>query len=237
MSAELVQTGQGVSETPVRVIIVDDDPLARGVVRDALRDAGVIVLAEAGDGREAVSLTLHFKPDVVVMDVVMPGLDGITATAHIVERAPQVAVVMLSANDDDASGMQALRAGAIGFLPKTMGLASLPQALRAARAGEAVVSRRLTRRLIEGLRRSSPDGHGIRPVRSPLTSREWEVLDLLCEGRSTDDIAGVLVLSPETVRSHVKNILRKLQVQSRQQAIELAAELRSQLVPPGQVAA
>jgi DNA-binding NarL/FixJ family response regulator len=237
MSAELVQTGQGVSETPVRVIIVDDDPLARGVVRDALRDAGVIVLAEAGDGREAVSLTLHFKPDVVVMDVVMPGLDGITATAHIVERAPQVAVVMLSANDDDAIGMQALRAGAIGFLPKTMGLASLPQALRAARAGEAVVSRRLTRRLIEGLRRSSPDGHGIRPVRSPLTSREWEVLDLLCEGRSTDDIAGVLVLSPETVRSHVKNILRKLQVQSRQQAIELAAELRSQLVPPGQVAA
>jgi DNA-binding NarL/FixJ family response regulator len=237
MSAELVQTGQGVSETPVRVIIVDDDPLARGVVRDALRDAGVIVLAEAGDGREAVSLTLHFKPDVVVMDVVMPGLDGITATAHIVERAPQVAVVMLSANDDDAVGMQALRAGAIGFLPKTMGLASLPQALRAARAGEAVVSRRLTRRLIEGLRRSSPDGHGIRPVRSPLTSREWEVLDLLCEGRSTDDIAGVLVLSPETVRSHVKNILRKLQVQSRQQAIELAAELRSQLVPPGQVAA
>ena len=130
-----------------------------------------------------------------------------------------------------------LSSGASGFLPKTVSLETLPRAVRAAAAGEAVVTRRLTAELIDRLRRSSPDGTGLRPVRSELTSREWEVLDLLCRQLSTDEIADTLVLSHETVRSHVKNILRKLGVRSRKEAIEVARELRSGIVKNGKEAA
>jgi NarL family two-component system response regulator LiaR len=217
-------------QRPLRVIIADDDALARRALRDALQSAGVVVIAEAADGREAVELTTHYAPDAVLMDVVMPGVDGVTATRRVVERAPGVAVIMLSANDDDDVAMLCLRAGAIGFLPKSIDLGALARALRAATAGEAVVSRRLTMRLIEGLRRTSPDGVGMRPVHSPLTPREWEVLDLLCQSRSTDEIAASLVLSGETVRSHVKNILRKLNVRSRQQAVEVARGMRADVL-------
>ena len=126
-----------------------------------------------------------------------------------------------------------LRAGASGFLCKSVGVDALPRALRCAKDGEAVVSRQLTMRLIEGLRRVRVDGAGMRPIRSPLTPREWEVLDLLCQERSTDDIADALVLSVETVRSHIKSVLRKLGVRSRQDAIKAAARLRSGLVLDG----
>ena len=212
---------------PLRVIIADDDPLARRVVRDQLQDAGIIVIAEATDGHDAIQLSTHYQPDVVLMDIVMPGIDGIAATKQIIKQVPGVSVVVLSANEDDELGMLCLRIGAAGFLSKAVSLESLPQALRAARSGEAVISRGLTMRLIEQFRRRSPDGLGMRPVRSPLTSREWEVLDLLCQRYSTDQIADALVLSGETVRSHVKNILRKLEARSRQEAVEVARQLRA----------
>jgi two-component system, NarL family, response regulator LiaR len=214
-------------EAPLRVVIVDDDPLARRAIRDALQQAGIVVIAEAVDGHDAIQLAVHYSPDVVLMDVVMPRLDGMTATRRIIEQAPGVSVVMLSANDDDDVGLLCLRAGASGFLTKNVDLDVLARALRAATVGEAVVSRRLTMRLIDDLRRTSPDGVGMRPVRSALTPREWEVLDLLCQDKSTDDIADSLVLSSETIRSHVKNILRKLNVRSRQEAIKAARGLRS----------
>ena len=126
-----------------------------------------------------------------------------------------------------------LRAGASGFLCKSVGVDALPRALRCARDGEAVVSRALTMRLIEGMRRVREDGSGMRPIRSPLTPREWEVLDLLCQERSTDEIADTLVLSVETVRSHIKSVLRKLGVRSRQEAVKAASGLRSGLVLDG----
>ncbi len=222
---------QGESDPgPVRVIIVDDDPRVRRAVRDALQDAGIIVIAEAGNGEDAVALSAHYSPDVVLMDIVMPGMDGITATRRLLERAPSVKVLVLSAAEDDDLGMLCLRSGAAGFLSKSAGVSSLPRALTATRDGEVVISQRLTAKLVDRLRRLPADGAGMRPVRSPLTAREWEVLDLLCQQSSTEQIAADLVLSPETVRSHVKNILRKLEVGSRKQAVDVARRLRSEIV-------
>lgn len=218
------------ADVPVRVVIADDDAFARRSVRDALQEAGVVVIAEADNGVDAVALCVHYQPDVVLMDVVMPRMDGIEATRRLVERAPDVKVLVLSANADDDVGMLCLRSGAAGFLPKSVSISSLPHALVATRDGEAVVSRTLTARLIDGLRRTPVDGVGMRPTRSPLTPREWEVLDLLCLEVSTDGIADELVLCHETVRSHIKNILRKLEVGSRQQAVAVARRMRSDLI-------
>lgn len=211
---------------PVRVIIADDDALVRRVLRDVLQEAGCVVIGEAADGRHAVELALYYQPDVVVMDVVMPGTDGLEATRRIVEAGSDVKVVLLTSSHDEAVGLSGLRDGAVGVLDKEMDLSSLPRALTAARRGEAVVSRRLTMRLVEEVRTLHPEGLGMRPVRSPLTPREWEVLDLLCERRSTEEIADELVLAIETVRSHVKNILRKLEVGSREEAVAESRRLR-----------
>ena len=230
---DLESGGSRTDADQLRVVVVDDDPLARRMLRDVLQDAGITVIAEAGGGREAIELSLYYKPDVVVMDLVMPGMDGVAATRQIVEKAPDVKVVMLTSSDSEEVGLMTLRAGASGFLCKSVGVEALPRALRCARDGEAVVSRSLTMRLIEGMRRVREDGAGMRPIRSPLTPREWEVLDLLCQERSTDDIADTLVLSVETVRSHIKSVLRKLGVRSRQEAVKAASGLRSGLVLDG----
>ena len=213
--------------TPLRVIVADDDPLARRMLRDLLQMAGITVIAEAGSGREAVELGLYYRPDVVVMDLIMPGVDGLAATRQIVERAPEVRVVILTSSDDDEVGLMTLRAGASGFLCKDVGVEALPRALHCAKNGEAVITRRLTMRLIEDMRTVRQDSTGLRPIRSELTSREWEVLDLLCRDMTTDDIADALVVSVETVRSHVKSVLRKLGVRSRREAVEAASRLRS----------
>lgn len=215
---------------PLRVIVVDDDALARRAVRDRLQEDGIVVVAEAVGGREGVELTLHYRPDVVVMDLVMPEVDGLAATQQIADKAPEVKVVMLSSSQSDHLGLMALRVGASGYVCKSVGLDGLPDALRCAQNGEAVVTPGLAMRLIEGMRCVREDGVGIRPVRSTLTSREWEILDLLCQDRTTDDIAYELVLSVETVRSHVKSVLRKLGVRSQREAISATQGMRTELV-------
>jgi NarL family two-component system response regulator LiaR len=220
--------GGAVSLDRLKVVIADDDPLARRAIRDALQEEGVVVVAEAANGNDARRLVAHYRPDVVLMDVVMPGGDGVQATRLLREQCPDVAVVMLAASDDPELALVCLRAGAVGFLPKTIDLRSLPRALRSALAGEAVVTRQLTMHLIEGLRRTGPAGAGMRPVRSSLTQREWEVLDLLCQGLSTEAVSASLVLSGETVRSHIKHIFRKLGVRSRQAAIDVAQTMRAE---------
>ena len=214
----------------LRVIVVDDDPLARRVVKDTLQSAGITVIAEAGDGREGAELALYYRPDVVVMDLVMPGTDGLNATRRILEEHPECRIVVLSSTDDDELGIMSLRAGAVGFMSKTIGLDALPRALHAAHQGEPIISRRLTMKLVDGFRRIREDGSGMRPVRSPLSSREWEVLDHMCKGRTTDEIADELVVSVETVRSHVKSVLRKMGVRSRQEAIDATRRLRAGMV-------
>jgi two-component system, NarL family, response regulator LiaR len=218
----------------LRAVIADDDPFARRLVKDVLERAGVIVIAEASDGRQAVELTLHHLPDVVVMDVVMPGFDGIMATRQIRRQLPEQLVIVLTgvgSDNDDELGLLAVRAGAAGFLSKDLEIEALPRALEGLRQGQAAVSRKLTLSLIERLRETPSGSSGMRPVKSPLTAREWEVIDLLKESKTTDQIADELVLSPETIRSHVKNILRKLKVRSRQEAVAMADEMRK-VAPP-----
>jgi DNA-binding NarL/FixJ family response regulator len=227
------RSGEKASNEPLRAVIADDDPFARRVIKDVLERAGVIVIAEAGDGRQAVELTLHHLPDVVVIDVVMPGFDGIMATRQIRRQLPEQLVIVLTGagSDDDTLGLLALRAGAGGFLSKELEIEALPRALEGLRQGQAAISRKLTLALIARLRETPSGSSGMRPVKSPLTAREWEVIDLLKQSKTTDQIADELVLSPETVRSHVKNILRKLKVRSRQEAVAMTDEMRKATPP------
>jgi two-component system, NarL family, response regulator LiaR len=212
--------------TPLRALVTDDDPLVRRLIRDTLQADDVTVVAEARTGREAVELALFYRPDVVVMDYMMPEMDGIEATRRIYEQDPSIRVILLTGARDETLGMRGLRAGAAGFLSKDIDLTSLPRALRGALEGEAAISRRLSMQLVQHYRAAPTGGMGLRPVRSSLTDREWEVLDLLSGGASTEDVARLLVLSSETVRSHLKNLYRKLGVRSREEAVEAAARMR-----------
>ena len=226
------RAGRPEGDEPLRAIVADDDPFARRMVKDALQRAGIVVVAEAHDGREAVELTLYYRPDVTLMDVVMPSLDGIAATRQIVKELPDQHVVLLTSADEEEMGVLGLRAGAVGFLTKDVDVSVLPRALARALEGEAVISRRLGMRLVEHLRRVPEGAPGLRPVKSPLTAREWEVIDLLYQERTTEEIARALVLSTETVRSHVKHILRKLDARSRSEAVAIAQEMRGAPPPP-----
>ena len=227
------QSGEKAITERLRAVIADDDPFARKLVKDVLERAGVIVIAEARDGRQAVELTLSHLPDVVVMDVVMPGFDGIVATRQIRRQLPDQLVIVLTGvrSENDELGLLALRAGAAGFLSKDLEIEALPRALEGLRQGQAAISRKLTLTLIARLRETPSGSSGMRPVKSPLTAREWEVIDLLKQSKTTNQIADELVLSPETIRSHVKNILRKLKVRSRREAVDMADEMRK-VAPP-----
>jgi DNA-binding NarL/FixJ family response regulator len=221
------QNGNAPAAERLRIIIADPDPLARRVIRDSLRfDGGFVVSAEAKEGIEAVELALHYRPELVLMEVGMPGLDGIGACREITTKAPEVRVVMFSVPQDRDVEIRALRAGAGGFLSKNANIEAVVRALRSVAGGEAAVTRSLTNHLVQLLRNTAENGSGMRPVKSPLTTREWEVLDLICAGDSTRDISSKLFLSEDTVYSHTKSILRKLGVHSRTDAVALAARMR-----------
>jgi NarL family two-component system response regulator LiaR len=210
-----------------RVIVVDDDEGLRRELRDALQEVGHVVIAEADNGRDAIDLAVHFRPDVVVLDVVMANVDGISATRAITARAPEVRVLLHTASDDVELGIVGLRAGASGHIVKGLSIDEVVAAITAVASGGPVVAPALTQRLIE-LARALPDGGlGVRPVRSTLTAREWEVLDLLCSGMTIDQIAESLVVARDTVRTHVKRILRKLGAHSQAEAIEIANRMRA----------
>jgi NarL family two-component system response regulator LiaR len=219
--------------TTVRVLIVDRDPLVRRVIRDALAGHPISVVAEAGDGREAVQLASQHRPDVVLMDILLPELDGPTAIRRIVSASPLVRVVVFTAAKDADAGVTALKAGASGYVSKDVELSTMPRIIRAVARGEAAVSRDFVSVLIDRLR-AAPEGNiGLRPVRSPLTPREWEVLDLLCAGFTMEEVTDTLVLSSETVRSHLQRAMRKLGVHSRGAALEAASRLRASAAAAG----
>lgn len=225
-----MSTSQGKStevETRLRVLVVDDDPLVRRMIREVLRPADILVVGEAHNGRDALRSARYYKPDIVLLDVVLPGIDGITVLEHMVaDEQIGARIVVLSVRGEGDLGYLALRKGAAGYLNKELDLSVLPRVLRDVAEGGAAVSRTLTADLARRLRELPEAPVGMRPVRSVLTTREWEVVDQLCLGRSTAEIAATLVLSIETVRTHVKNIMRKLEVHSRAEAVMAAERLR-----------
>ena len=208
----------------IRAVLCDQDPLALRVLREVLAAAGITVIAEAASARDAVDLAVHYRPDLLVIDVTRDA-DGLLATRAIHERAAEVKVLMLSRSGEPELGMRGLRAGASGYISKDVEPADLAAYVRRVADGELAVSPDVVRALISFLRAFPDNGLGLRPVHSPLTSREWEVLDALCAGDSLDQIAERFVLSPETVRSHMKNIMRKLQVHSRREAVQAAQRI------------
>jgi two-component system nitrate/nitrite response regulator NarL len=216
-----------------RVIVVDDDERLRGRLRAALQAAGLVVIAEADNGRDAIDLAAHFRPDVVVMDIVMANIDGLSATRAIMERNPDARVLLLTGSDDVELGVVGLRAGAAGHLIKGRPLRELVSAVKRIAAGEPVVGPELTWKLIESVRALPAGGLGVRPVRSKLTPREWEVLDLLCAGLTVDQISDELVLARDTVRSHVKRVLRKLGAHSQREAVAIANGIRATFAASG----
>jgi two-component system, NarL family, response regulator LiaR len=210
-----------------RVLIVDPDPLARRVIRDALQGKHrFVVPATAGDGVEAVELARYYRPELALLEIALPRVDGIAATRQIVESVPEVMVVIFSAHDSEETQLAALRAGASGFISKSRGVDQLAQACAGVVRGEAAVSRTTTMRLIERLRVLPEGGIGMRPIRSPLTPREWQVLDMITQDLDTRAIAERLVVSEDTVYSHVKHLFRKLGVHSRAEAVQMAREMR-----------
>jgi DNA-binding NarL/FixJ family response regulator len=221
----------------IRVLIIDADPLATRAVTAALAGAGDIALVGAAQDRQrGMELAAASSPDVVVLDELMDA-DGPSLVQQLNAVSSQPAVLVLSRTHDDETGVRTLRHGAAGYLNKHVSLEVLPRLVRALASGETVMSRAMTTQVVHKLREAPESGAGLRPVRSPLSTREWEVLDLLCAGASTRQIAGELDLTVETVRSHVKRVLRKLDSHSRAEAVQRAQALlarpQARRLPPG----
>jgi two-component system NarL family response regulator len=208
-----------------RVLIADDQATTRVGVRLALEKEGFVVSAEEDTGPGAVEAALRDPPDVCLVEVHVPG-GGIEAAAAIREQLAETEVVMLSASSHDEDVFASLQAGASGYLLKEMDPARIGPTLAGVLRGEAALPRELTARLIREFRARARTGRArlVRREENDLTRREWDVLDCLCEGLSTRRIAGRLFISETTVRRHVSSILRKLEVPSREAAVELATE-------------
>jgi DNA-binding NarL/FixJ family response regulator len=222
-------TGESIS-----VLIADDQALVRAGFRAILEtQEGMAVVGEAVDGRDAIYLAAKRAPDVVLMDIRMPDVDGLEATRRILEAAgedQQIAVLMLTTFDINEYVYESLRAGASGFLLKDTPPEQLVAAVRVVAAGDALIAPTITKRLIEQFVRAAPAGAPPAALEE-LTPREVEVLTLIARGLSNGEIASELVLSEATVKTHVKRVLRKLGARDRVQAVVLAYE--AGLVTPG----
>lgn len=205
----------------IRVLITDDHPVLRQGLRGLLEALGVEVVGEAESGPQAVQLAAELQPDVVVMDLHMPGGNGIEATRTITRTSPRIGVLVLTMFRDDDSVFAAMRAGARGYLLKESGAEEIARAVRAVAAGEAIYGPEIARRVLTYFA-DMPDPK--QTAFPELTEREREVLQLIAQGRSNGEIAQTLFLSPKTVRNHVSNIFMKLHVADRAQAIVLARE-------------
>jgi DNA-binding NarL/FixJ family response regulator len=218
--------------TALAVLIADDDDLMRAGLRAVLSsDDTIRVVGEAADGREAVSGTRALKPDVVLMDVRMPGMDGITATREIIGAAPDTRILVLTTFEDDDYIFGALSAGASGFLLKRSQPEQLIAAIHTVAAGESLLSPSVTRTVIKRIAgHPQPDPAASRRLRL-LTPRERDVLELVARGLSNAEIAGRLFIEESTVKTHLKRILAKLSLRDRVQAVILAYE--TGLLRPG----
>ena len=210
----------GVEMAP-RFVIVDDHPLTREALSSLLEAHGFDVVGLASDGVEAIVEVGRLQPDLVLLDLSMPGLDGLAALPRLREAAPECEVVVLTASGTEANLLPAIRAGAAGYLLKTEPPERIASFLEAVAHGEAALSGAVARRLLEQVRSGKGRGTGVPDViASALSAREVEVLLLLDDHLGTDEIAKRLYISEHTVRSHVKSLLRKLGVSSRREALE-----------------
>jgi DNA-binding NarL/FixJ family response regulator len=210
-----------------RVLIADDHPPTRAGVRLALERAGFIICAEAWTADRAVELAVQEQPDVCLLDIHMPG-SGIAAAGAIAERVPTTSIVMLTVSQEDDDLFNALRAGASGYLLKTTDPERLPHALQGVLRGEAALPRSLVSRVLAEFRRRQNGRRAGEAGFRDLTSREWEVLELLGDGHTTAEIAQKLFVSPATVRTHVASTLRKLSAPDREAAVALLKQLDAQ---------
>lgn len=209
---------------PIRVLIADDHSVVRQGLRMFLSaDPELEIIGEARDGSEAVRLAIQLAPDVVLMDLLMPGMNGIQATGAIRRSAPNTEVVALTSVLEDTSIVEAIRAGAIGYLLKDTEAHELVRAIKAAAGGQVQLSPEVAARLLHEVR--TPE-----TIRDPLTERETEVLRMLAQGHTNKEISMALFIGEQTVKSHVSHVLNKLGVPSRTQAALYA--IRIGLVPP-----
>ena len=209
-----------------RVLIVDDHPLTREALATLLEGNDFEVVGQASDGEEAISLAGELRPELVLLDLSMPGLDGLAALPRLREAAPDCEVVVLTASGTEDNLLAAIRAGAAGYLLKSEPPGRIVEFLRGAARGEAALSGEVARRLLEQVREGGQRGGVPDEIAAALSARELEVLLLLDEHLGTDDIARRLFISEHTVRSHVKSLLHKLNVSSRREALEALAVAR-----------
>jgi DNA-binding NarL/FixJ family response regulator len=206
----------------LRILIADDHTLFRDSLRSLLTARGFEVIAEAGDGREAVELARRLQPDVILMDLGMPGIDGLAATRLISAEVPQVKVVILTASDDDAKLFEAIKSGAQGYLLKNLESREFFSLLEGVSRGEPALTPALARKLLQEFARPPQPA----PERDPdaLTDREREVLELVAKGQSNAEIAAGLFVSHATVKTHVSRLLMKLDARDRAQLVMVAYE-------------
>ena len=211
-----------------RILIVDDHPLTREALSSLLRAHDFEVVGCASDGEEAIVEAARLRPDLVLLDLSMPGLDGLGALPRLRESAPETEVVVLTASGTEENLLAAIRAGAAGYLLKTEPPERIASFLNGVVEGEAALSGTIARRLLEQVRQGNGRNAGVPDaIAASLSARELEVLLLLDEHLGTDEIAKRLFISEHTVRSHVKSLLRKLGVSSRRDALEQLAVARA----------
>jgi DNA-binding NarL/FixJ family response regulator len=210
-----------------RILLVDDHPLTRSALSGLLMQHGFDVVGEAEDGAEAVSRADELQPDLILLDLSMPGVDGLTALPRLRAAAPTCEVVVLTASGTEQNLLSAIRAGAAGYLLKSEPPERIVGFLRGVANGEAALSGAVARRLLEQVRSNGDRGSGVPDsIAELLSARELEVLLLLDDHLATDEIAKRLFISEHTVRSHVKSLLRKFGVSSRREALEALSAAR-----------
>ena len=211
----------------MRILLVDDHPITRSALTALLEAHGFTVAGEAAEGEEAIELAARLRPDLVLLDLAMPGLDGLHALPRLRDAAPDAEVVVLTASGTEENLLAAIRGGAAGYLLKSEPPERIAGFLQAVANGEAALSGEVARRLLEQVREGGL-GRGVpEQIAGSLSARELEVLLLLDEHLGTDEIAARLYISEHTVRAHVKSLLRKLNVSSRREALEALASARA----------
>ena len=208
----------------LRVVIVDDHDLFRTGLRNLLEEQGIQVVGEAAAGSDAIRSVRELAPDVVVMDLNMPGMTGVEATRQITSIAPLTRVLVLTISDQDSDVLDAILAGACGYLLKDSSIQDLMQGIRAASIGESLISPNIASKVLQRVRSTSSVPAIAETIRAELSDRELQVLKLIANGKDNAQIARELFISPKTVKNHISNILMKLQIDNRIQAAVYAVK-------------